>query len=227
MRPKTVHATISSPTNIAVIKYWGKRDAKVNTPINSSVSLTLNQRDLRTVTTVTASTEFAKDQLWLNGDEEDLPANKRMVTVLREVRARGGDLKDAKGNVLVAKSEWAKLHVRVVSMNNFPTAAGLASSAAGYAALTFALAELMAVKESYPGELSTIARQVRPPARCAPRCSARGPADRSRRARRARAPRAARWRAASSRGTWARRRTGSTRSRGRWRRRATGPSCRC
>jgi diphosphomevalonate decarboxylase len=54
--------------NIAVIKYWGKRDSKLNLPINSSVSVTINQADLRTVTTVTASRDFAADRLWLNGD---------------------------------------------------------------------------------------------------------------------------------------------------------------
>ena len=158
MSETIVRATVSSPTNIAVIKYWGKRDAKQNVPINSSVSLTLNQRDLRTVTTVTASTTFDRDRLWLNGVEEDLTANKRMLTVLRETRARAGDLYDADGKCIVAQADWAQMCVRVVSANNFPTAAGLASSAAGYAALTYALAQLMAVKEAFPGELSTIAR---------------------------------------------------------------------
>lgn len=40
--PKLVE-TVSAPTNIAVIKYWGKEDVALNTPINSSVSLTLDQ----------------------------------------------------------------------------------------------------------------------------------------------------------------------------------------
>jgi diphosphomevalonate decarboxylase len=45
-----------------------------------------------------------------------------------------------------------------VSFNNFPTAAGLASSAAGFACLVYTIAQVYGIEESYPGELSAIAR---------------------------------------------------------------------
>ena len=156
--PAFVSVTVSSPTNIAVIKYWGKREQKLNLPINSSVSVTIDQADLCTTTTVTASASYPRDRLWLNGEEEDAEGNKRVQRVLKEVRARAGDLKDADGKVIVRKEEWANMRVHVVSKNNFPTAAGLASSAAGYAALAFALAKLHGVVERHDGELSTLAR---------------------------------------------------------------------
>jgi diphosphomevalonate decarboxylase len=159
MEDPTFSVTVSSPTNIALIKYWGKRDSKLNLPINSSVSVTLNQRDLRTVTTVTASPAYEKDRLWLNGVEEDVSASKRLQAVFREVRKRAGELRDPKtGEVHTRKGGWDGYHVWVVSENNFPTAAGLASSAAGYSALTFALAKLYGVPESLAGELSCVAR---------------------------------------------------------------------
>ena len=158
MAPEFTSVTVSSPTNIAVIKYWGKREQKLNLPINSSVSVTIDQADLCTTTTVTASSSYSRDRLWLNGVEEDAENNKRVQRVLKEVRARAGDLKDANGNVIVRKQEWSKMRVHVVSKNNFPTAAGLASSAAGYAALAFALGKLHGVVEKYEGELSTLAR---------------------------------------------------------------------
>jgi diphosphomevalonate decarboxylase len=149
-----VQRTHSAPSNIACIKYWGKRDVAANTPINSSVSVTLNQDDLKAVTTVTAYGAAAPcaaalggtDRLFLNGREEDLRGNKRVAAVLREVRAR-------------APERLRALRVCVVSRNTFPTAAGLASSAAGYACLVHALADAFEVREAYPGELSTLARQ--------------------------------------------------------------------
>ena len=57
------------------------------------------------------------------------------------------------------RAHWKDYKVHVSSMNTFPTAAGLASSAAGYAALVYALARLFCAVETFPGELSTIARQ--------------------------------------------------------------------
>jgi diphosphomevalonate decarboxylase len=63
----SIAATHSAPSNIAVIKYWGKRDVSLNLPINSSVSVTMNQDDLKAITTVTANATFPVDRLWLNG----------------------------------------------------------------------------------------------------------------------------------------------------------------
>jgi len=90
--------------------------------------------------------------------EEDITGNKRVQAVLREIRKRAGDRKDEAGNTVVAAADWPAYKVHIVSKNTFPTAAGLASSAAGYACLTRALADLYAVEESYKGELTTIAR---------------------------------------------------------------------
>ena len=152
--------TVSAPTNIACIKYWGKADATYNTPINSSVSVTLDQADLKAVTTAAASLAFEKDRLWLNGvEEEDAATSKRFRACVDGVRALATDKVDENGEIIVKKQEWANMKVHISSYNTFPTAAGLASSAAGYAALVAALAQLFGAKEEYPGQLSTIARQ--------------------------------------------------------------------
>ncbi|CAM9286862.1 unnamed protein product [Chrysoparadoxa australica] len=152
--------TCSAPTNIAVVKYWGKASVELNTPLNSNSSLTLDQKDLRAITTAAASKAFTKDELWLNGEEEDVAASKRLTTVFKLVRAIAGDKIDpATGEVIVKAEEWKDLKIRVCSRNTFPTAAGLASSAAGYACLTFTLAQLMNAQEEFPGQLTSIARQ--------------------------------------------------------------------
>jgi diphosphomevalonate decarboxylase len=57
-----ISATVSAPTNIACIKYWGKDSVALNTPINSSVSVTLDQEDLRAVTSAAASKAFARNR---------------------------------------------------------------------------------------------------------------------------------------------------------------------
>lgn len=151
-------ATMSAPTNIAVIKYWGKADTAYNTPINDSVSVTLDQKDLRAVTTVAASSSFEKDRLWLNGEEdESAESNKRFRACIDGVKALASEKQI--GDSTVTKEQWKTMKIHVSSYNTFPTAAGLASSAAGYAALVAALAELMGAVEEYPYQLSTIARQ--------------------------------------------------------------------
>lgn len=105
-----------------------------------------------------ASKEFQEDKLWLNGVETKI--NNRGIACLREIRALAGDRVDPQtGEVIVRKEDWPQYKVHISSVNTFPTGAGLASSAAGFACLVAALARLYAVREEYPGQVSTIARQ--------------------------------------------------------------------
>jgi hypothetical protein len=67
MSGPAVVATCTGGVNIAVIKYWGKRDEKRILPINSSISATLSQADLATTTSIIASPSIKSDRLWLNG----------------------------------------------------------------------------------------------------------------------------------------------------------------
>ncbi|XP_010554524.1 PREDICTED: diphosphomevalonate decarboxylase MVD2 [Tarenaya hassleriana] len=152
-----VMVTAQTPTNIAVIKYWGKRDEARILPINDSISVTLDPDHLCTVTTVAVSPAFDHDQMWLNGKEISL-SGSRYQNCLREIRNRAGDVEDKEKGIKIEKKDWEKLHLHIASYNNFPTAAGLASSAAGFACLVFALSKLMNVNED-PSQLSAIARQ--------------------------------------------------------------------
>jgi diphosphomevalonate decarboxylase len=95
-------------------------------------------------TTVMASPTFTENKFWLNNKETDFN-NERLSNCLAEVTKRA----DPKCGDLL---KW-KLHI--CSENNFPTAAGLASSAAGYACLVSTLAALYQVE----GDISAIARR--------------------------------------------------------------------
>ncbi|XP_044129073.1 diphosphomevalonate decarboxylase isoform X1 [Bufo gargarizans] len=148
---KMKQVTCTAPVNIAVIKYWGKRNEELILPINSSLSVTLHQDQLKTTTTVAASRDFTEDRIWLNGKEDQIN-QPRLQSCLREIR-RLARKRRSSGEDSVSRILNYKVHI--CSVNNFPTAAGLASSAAGYACLVYTLAKLYGVE----GELSEIARQ--------------------------------------------------------------------
>src|SRR5213080_4775557 len=77
----------TAPVNIAVIKYWGKRDPKLNLPTNSSLSVTLSQSDLRTHTTASCSASYnTPDSLLLNGQDQDV-TGARTQACFRELRS--------------------------------------------------------------------------------------------------------------------------------------------
>jgi diphosphomevalonate decarboxylase len=127
-------------TNIALVKYWGKRDARLNLPAVGSLSLTLD--GLTTRTAVAFDSGRDEDTLVLNGVAERGHPLTRISRFLDLVRALAGTM---------ARAE-------VVSDNNFPTAAGLASSASAFAAL--ALAATRAAGLELPArELSVLARR--------------------------------------------------------------------
>lgn len=134
-------------------RYWGKRDAKLNLPTNSSISVTLSQADLRTLTTASCSTAFTEDSLTLNGEVSDI-SGARTQACFRELRARRAALEAADSSL----AKLSPMKLKIVSENNFPTAAGLASSAAGFAALVRAIADLYQLPDS-PSDLSLVARQ--------------------------------------------------------------------
>ncbi|XP_060734822.1 diphosphomevalonate decarboxylase [Tachysurus vachellii] len=143
--------TCTAPVNIAVIKYWGKRDEELILPINSSLSVTLHQDQLKTTTTVACSRNFQEDRIWLNGKEEDIN-QPRLQSCLCEIRRLARKRRnDEDPNAEITLSH----RVHICSVNNFPTAAGLASSAAGYACLVYSLSRLLGVD----AELSVVARQ--------------------------------------------------------------------
>ncbi len=135
-----MRAVAEARTNIALVKYWGKRDARLNLPAVGSLSLTLD--GLTTRTEVRFDAALAADELALNGAPADAAATARVSKFLDLVRARAG------------RAERA----RVVSANDFPTAAGLASSASAFAALALA-ATRAAGLELAARELSILARR--------------------------------------------------------------------
>lgn len=142
MKPGRVpgRATAVASANIALAKYWGKADVGANLPAVPSLSLTL--AGLETETTVEFLANLATDVATLDGETlTDRPLT-RVSDMLDRVRA--------------AAAITERAHV--TSVNHFPTAAGLASSASGFAALALAATHAAGLGWS-PGKLSALARQ--------------------------------------------------------------------
>lgn len=126
--------------NIALAKYWGKSEKGDNLTAVPSLSLTLDA--LRTRTEVEFVNDGALDRAFMQGEEVSGRALSRVTDLLDRIRARGAE----------------KRRAIVTSYNNFPTAAGLASSASGFAALSLAAARAAALALT-PGQLSSEARK--------------------------------------------------------------------
>jgi diphosphomevalonate decarboxylase len=128
-------ATALAHPNIALCKYWGKRDRALNLPATPSLSLTVAPFASRT--TVTWGSQ--RDEAWLNGRPASALESSRIFATL--------DLFDA----------W-RPRCQVVSENDFPTAAGLASSSSGFAALVVAASAASGAERTLE-QLSVLARR--------------------------------------------------------------------
>ncbi|VDM44617.1 unnamed protein product [Toxocara canis] len=171
----TQQVTVIAPINIALIKYWGKRDEDLVLPLNDSVSL--NVDDLYAKTRIRTGASIHEDSVAVNGRAVDLSKPNRFssdgiyevisefVQSLKEVRRISrkrlmnddGDTQEnpACFQKFEASFPTVLLQATVVSETNFPVEAGLASSAAGFAAVAFALGHLYKLKND---EIIRIAR---------------------------------------------------------------------
>jgi diphosphomevalonate decarboxylase len=113
-------ATAIAHTNIALVKYWGKRCKELNLPAVGSISITL--KDLFTRTTVIFRQTLHRDVLFLNNSIASASQHERICRFLDIIR----------------RISKINTFAEIISENNFPTQAGLASSASGFAALTLA-----------------------------------------------------------------------------------------
>ncbi len=134
-----MHATATAPANIALVKYWGKRDRALNLPAAGSISVTLG--GLETTTSVRFDDDLEEDRVTLDG-QEDAGTSVRVTRFLQFVRER------------FSHTSYAE----VTTSNNFPTGAGLASSASGFAALALAVDNALELGLT-PQALSALARQ--------------------------------------------------------------------
>ena len=114
-----MRATAIAQPNIALIKYWGKRARDLNLPAVGSLSVTLGS--IGTRTTVDFDPALDVDRVYINAHEDE-STNRRVEKCLDRFREKAG---------IAYKAV-------VITENDFPTSAGLASSASGFAALVAA-----------------------------------------------------------------------------------------
>lgn len=127
-------------SNIAFVKYWGRINDTLRLPMNGSISMNLDSAF--TITTVAFDSALDTDEFTLAGKPVDEKQSARVFTHVDRIRAIAG----------------IQTRARVASENNFPTGAGIASSASAFAALSVATAKAAGLSLSEQ-ELTLLARQ--------------------------------------------------------------------
>lgn len=133
-------ATAQASPNIAFIKYWGNRDNALRLPMNGSISMNLD--GLFTRTTVSFQPSLPYDELIINGHEVMGAGLARVSYILDIVRGMAN----------------IRERAEIMTENNFPSGAGIASSASAFAALALAGSKAAGLDLSEP-DLSRLARR--------------------------------------------------------------------
>jgi diphosphomevalonate decarboxylase len=133
-------AAAFAPINIALVKYWGKRDDTLNLPLASSIAVTL--AELGSLTVVAPEESLEANIIAVNDKPISGPGLLRVARVMRAIRERAGN---------------TEVRAGIRSVNTVPTAQGLASSSSAFASLARAAATAYGV-DIEDRELSAIAR---------------------------------------------------------------------
>ena len=149
---------VKSYANIAIVKYWGKKDAAKMIPATSSISLTLN--DMFTKTEM----EFINDKDIEIAVEKEMKSGncKDKFSDMTDLFYLNGELQDREHTEKISKvvdlfRENRNHKVKIATTNNMPTAAGLSSSSSGLSAVIKACNELFE-KNYTQAELAQISK---------------------------------------------------------------------
>ncbi len=160
-------ATAVAPSNIAFVKYWGRKDEELRLPENGSISM--NVSNLLTTTTVEFDPNLLQDEITLYSSSKALnhtvqgeveKNSSRRASLARTISytLNSAEIKKISKHLdRIRKLVKIDKKAKVVSKNNFPRGTGLSSSASGFAALTVAASNAAGLKLSEK-ELSILAR---------------------------------------------------------------------
>lgn len=123
--------TWKSPSNIALVKYWGKREPQL--PENTSISFTLN--NCHTITTLSYSPEQNSESqnseirfdIYFEGEKKE-DFKPKIATFFKRIEKYCPYLKE--------------FSFKIESENSFPHSSGIASSASGMSALALCIMSL-------------------------------------------------------------------------------------
>lgn len=165
---ENILTTFECAPNIALIKYWGKSNEELILPLNGSISVSLDSKVLCSKTSLMlikrdSTKNERKIQIWINKEKQEFTDDPKEKNNGEASKSSSKDelfnkkrflnmLKMVRSNCLLI--DPCLYDINICSVNNFPTACGLASSASGFACLALCLSDAF----KYKGDVTELAR---------------------------------------------------------------------